>query len=177
MLVCLHVPLRLLLRYFQVLQVAILMRNQAAVQALLESGFSSMCRNSRRWTALDEAISTRHHGITKLLYMHAYAYKKQRMKEKKAQLLTTCNELPNYSVKVCFNQGVAVLGWLLHSIVLTLDVVGHFLVKAAVTPYVNNLWGSVRCPTPAGSIGSHIPLFLGPSTITLVAHCITITRL
>lgn len=77
------------------------MRNQAAVQALLNSGFSSMCRNSRRWTALDEAISTRHHGITKLLYMHAYAYKKQRMKEKKAQLLTTCNELPNYSVKVC----------------------------------------------------------------------------
>ena len=107
MLVCLHTPLRLSLHYCQVLHVAVLMKNQAAVQALLESGFSSMCRNSRRWTALDEAISTRHHGITKLLYMHAYAYKKQRMKEKKAQLLTTCNELPNYSVKVCSNQRTA----------------------------------------------------------------------
>ena len=107
MLVCLHVPLRVSLHYCQVLHVAVLMRNQEAVQALLGSGFSSMCRNSRRWTALDEAISTRHHGITKLLYMHAYAYKKQRMKEKKAQLLTTCNELPNYSVKVCSNQGAA----------------------------------------------------------------------
>lgn len=85
----------------QVLHVAILVTNQAAVQALLDAGFSSMCRNSRRWTALDEAISSRHHGITKLLYTHAYAYKKQRMKEKKSQLLLTCNELPNYSVKVC----------------------------------------------------------------------------
>ncbi|DBA81584.1 TPA: hypothetical protein ACH3X1_007353 [Trebouxia sp. C0004] len=106
-------PLRLLLHYCQVLHVAILMRNQAAVQALLESGFSSMCRNSRRWTALDEAISTRHHGITKLLYVHAYAYKKQRMKEKKTQLLTTCNELPNYSVKVTWQLGSSVFGLLL----------------------------------------------------------------
>ncbi len=125
MLFCLHVPLRLSLHYCQVLHVAVLMRNQEAVQALLESGFSSMCRNSRRWTALDEAISTRHHGITKLLYMHAYAYKKQRMKEKKAQLLTTCNELPNYSVKVCSNQGAADLCLLLHFTVRTFDVVGH----------------------------------------------------
>jgi len=125
MLVCLHTPLRLSLHYCQVLHVAVLMKNQAAVQALLESGFSSMCRNSRRWTALDEAISTRHHGITKLLYMHAYAYKKQRMKEKKAQLLTTCNELPNYSVKVCSNQGAADLCLLLHFTVRTFDVVGH----------------------------------------------------
>ena len=119
MLVCPHMPLRLSLHYCQVLHVAVLMRNQAAVQALLEAGFSSMYRNSRRWTALDEAISTRHHGITKLLYTHAYAYKKQRMKEKKAQLLTTCNELPNYSVKVCSNQGVSDFCLLFHSIVLT----------------------------------------------------------
>ena len=84
----------------QVLHVAIIMKQEKAVQALLDTGFSSMTRNSRRWTALDEAIATRHHGITKLLYTHAYAYKKQRMKEKKAQLLVTCNELPNYSVKV-----------------------------------------------------------------------------
>ncbi len=77
------------------------MKQQAAVEALLDMGFSSMYRNSRRWTALDEAIATRHHGITKLLYTHAYAYKKSRMKEKKTQLLVTCNELPNYSVKVC----------------------------------------------------------------------------
>ncbi len=125
MLVCLYVPLRLLLHYCQVLHVAVLMRNQAAVQALLESGFSSMSRNSRRWTALDEAISTRHHGITKLLYMHAYAYKKQRMKEKKTQLLTTCNELPNYSVKVCSNPGAADLCLLLHFSVCTLHVVDH----------------------------------------------------
>lgn len=120
-----NMPLRLSLHYCQVLHVAILMRNQAAVQALLKSGFSSMCRNSRRWTALDEAISTRHHGITKLLYLHAYAYKKQRMKEKKTQLLTTCNELPNYSVKVCSNQGAADLCLLLHVIVLTFDGAGY----------------------------------------------------
>ena len=82
------------------LHVAIIMRQEAAVQVLLDTGFSSMARNSRRWTALDEAIATRHHGITKLLYTHAYAHKKQRMKDKKAQLLITCNELPNYSVKV-----------------------------------------------------------------------------
>lgn len=84
----------------QVLHVAILVQDQAAVAALLDIGFSSFDRNSRRWTALDEAIATKHLGITKLLYTHAYAYKKQRMKEKKAQLLGTCNELPNYSVKV-----------------------------------------------------------------------------
>ena len=120
-----YLPHELSLHHCQVLHVAVLMRNQEAVQALLESGFSSMCRNSRRWTALDEAISTRHHGITKLLYMHAYAYKKQRMKEKKAQLLTTCNELPNYSVKVCSNQGAADLCLLLHFTVRMFDVVGH----------------------------------------------------
>ena len=68
--------------------------------ALLDASFSSFDRNFRRWTALDEAIATKHPGITKLLYTHAYAYKKRRMKEKKAQMLVTCNELPNYSVKV-----------------------------------------------------------------------------
>ena len=82
------------------LHVAILVQDQAAVTALMDAGYSSFDRNSRRWTALDEAIATKHTGITKLLYTHAYAYKKQRMKEKKAQMLLTCNELPNYSVKV-----------------------------------------------------------------------------
>ena len=96
---CSHVSLANLLLQ-QVLHVAILVQDQAAVAALLDAGFSSFDRNSRRWTALDEAIATKHLGITKLLYTHAYAYKKQRMKEKKAQLLGTCNELPNYSVKV-----------------------------------------------------------------------------
>lgn len=84
----------------QVLHVAILVQDEAAVTALLDAGFSSFDRNFRRWTALDEAIATKHPGITKLLYTHAYAYKKRRMKEKKAQMLLTCNELPNYSVKV-----------------------------------------------------------------------------
>lgn len=84
----------------QVLHVAILVQDEAAVTALLDAGFSSFDRNFRRWTALDEAIATKHPGITKLLYTHAYAYKKLRMKEKKAQMLLTCNELPNYSVKV-----------------------------------------------------------------------------
>ena len=84
----------------QVLHVAILVQDQAAVAALLDVGFSSFDRNARRWTALDEAIATKHLGITKLLYTHAYAYKKLRMKQKKAQMLVTCNELPNYSVKV-----------------------------------------------------------------------------
>ena len=84
----------------QVLHVAILVKNEAAVQALLDFGISSDCRNARRWTALDEAIATRHRSITKLLYAHAHASKKARMKEKKMQLMATCNELPNYSVKV-----------------------------------------------------------------------------
>lgn len=82
------------------LHVAVLVQDQAAVAALLDAGFSSFDRNSRRWTALDEAIASKHPGITKLLYTHAYALKKRRMKEKKAQMLVTCNELPNYSVKV-----------------------------------------------------------------------------
>lgn len=84
----------------QALHVAILVRNEAAVQALLELGLDSTCRNARRWTALDEAIASRHRSITKLLYTHAYASKKARMKEKKMQLMQTCNELPNYTVKV-----------------------------------------------------------------------------
>lgn len=88
------------LHAMQVLHVAILVRNEAAVQALLDFGLDSACRNARRWTALDEAIATRHRSITKLLYTHAYASKKARMKEKKMQLMETCNELPNYTVKV-----------------------------------------------------------------------------
>ncbi|KAL3142410.1 hypothetical protein ABBQ38_002745 [Trebouxia sp. C0009 RCD-2024] len=96
-----------------VLHVAILVQNQAAVAALLDAGFSSFDRNSRRWTAFDEAIATKHPGITKLLYTHAYAFKKRRMKEKKVQMLTTCNELPNYSVKVSWQLCSPVFGLVL----------------------------------------------------------------
>lgn len=86
--------------HMQVLHVAILVKNETAIEALLELGIPSDCRNARRWTALDEAIATKHRGITKMLYAHAYASKKARMKSKKLQLLQTCNELPNYTVKV-----------------------------------------------------------------------------
>ena len=91
----------LICRAAQVLHVAVLRKQQAAVEALLELGLSPTLHNSRRWTPLDEAVSLKDAALVKPLYLRRVANMKAELKAKKALLMESLGSMPDYTMKVC----------------------------------------------------------------------------
>ena len=84
----------------QVLHVAVIRRQLPLVERLLAMGMRSTVRNSRGWTALEEAVALRDRGLVFALHSAELAAIKADMKAKRGQLLQTMVELPNYNFKV-----------------------------------------------------------------------------
>eukprot|EP00891_Asterochloris_glomerata_P003431 jgi/Astpho2/3431/Aster-07031 len=98
---------------FVVLHVAVLRKQQAAVEALLELGLSPTVHNSRRWTPLDEAVSLRDTALVRPLYLRRVADTKAELKAKKALLMESLGSMPDYTMKINWQLGSAVFGLLL----------------------------------------------------------------
>ena len=82
------------------LHVAVLRKQQAAVEALLELGLPPTVHNSRRWTPLDEAVSLKDAALVKPLYLRRVANMKAELKAKKALLMESLGSMPDYTMKV-----------------------------------------------------------------------------
>ena len=95
----------------QVLHVAVLRKQQAAVEALLELGLSPTLHNSRRWTSLDEAVSLKDAALVKPLYLRRVANMKAELKAKKALLMESLGSMPDYTMKVCSQLVLKAVCW------------------------------------------------------------------
>lgn len=95
----------------QVLHVAVLRKQQAAVEALLELGLSPTVHNSRRWTPLDEAVSLRETALVRPLYLRRVADTKAELKAKKALLMESLGSMPDYTMKVCCAMVLKTVCW------------------------------------------------------------------
>ncbi|GMH32202.1 hypothetical protein BSKO_00036 [Bryopsis sp. KO-2023] len=96
-----------------VLHLAVLRENVSAVKEILDSGCPSKIRNSKGWSALDEAISARSRELVSMLHSHGVKELKTELKQAKNQLLRTLGELPDYSLELNWQLGSAVFGMML----------------------------------------------------------------
>jgi hypothetical protein len=81
------------------------------VELLLQAGFTALQKSGRGWSALDEALSSGHADIAARIQLGMGAEVKALVKEKKAQLLATMQELPDYSMQVCARVCWGGAGW------------------------------------------------------------------
>ena len=79
---------------------AVLRKQLAAVEALLELGLSPTVYNMRRWTPLDEAVSLKDEALVKPLYLKRVANMKAELRAKKALLMESLGSMPDYTMKV-----------------------------------------------------------------------------
>lgn len=79
---------------------AALRGSTTAVQVLLEAGLPAASRNSRGWTALDEALAAKALATARLLQQKLLADAKAELKQKRAQLLESMKAMPDYSLQV-----------------------------------------------------------------------------
>lgn len=82
------------------LHVAVINRQTAAVEALLEAGAEVGFKNRARWNALDEAIALEDRELCRTLLVHLRAEWKLKKAAKKEQLLAVLRELPDFRLKV-----------------------------------------------------------------------------
>lgn len=68
--------------------------------AFLDAGVPPNLPSSRRWTALDEAVSQHDKELVKLLHARETAVLKAEIKAKKADLLKSIAEIPDLSFQV-----------------------------------------------------------------------------
>ncbi len=84
----------------QALHIAAFRGHADVVELLLRAGFTTLQKSGRGWSALDEALSTGHADVAALIQRGMAAEVKALVKAKKAQLLATMEELPDYSMQV-----------------------------------------------------------------------------
>eukprot|EP00775_Hariotina_reticulata_P002921 gene2921-3208_t len=92
------------------LHVAALRGSTTAVQVLLEAGLPAASRNSRGWTALDEALAAKALATARLLQQKLLADAKAELKQKRAQLLESMKAMPDYSLQLQWQLGSSVPG-------------------------------------------------------------------
>lgn len=96
-----------------VLHVAVLRRAMTAADKLIAAGFPDSCKNARGWTALEEAAGLQDEDMVRLLYQAATAAAKAEMKERRALLLASLHELPDYHMTIKWELGSNIFGILL----------------------------------------------------------------
>jgi hypothetical protein len=95
---CQHLPTPT--RPLQALHLAALRGHTQALELLLQAGFTTLQKSGRGWTVLDEALCMGHRAAASAVQAAMASEVKTLMKEKKALLLATMAELPDYSMQV-----------------------------------------------------------------------------
>eukprot|EP00210_Caulerpa_lentillifera_P002235 g2148.t1 len=96
-----------------ILHIGILRNNLNVLKTGLEAGVSSKVRNSRGWSAFDEAVAAKRRSLVRALYLHQLQETKNEVQKAKAALIQTLSEMPNYSMELNWQLGSPVIGYLL----------------------------------------------------------------
>lgn len=86
--------------HMQVLHVAVLRRHHDTVQALIDFGYPLICKNSRKWMPIDEAVSLRDRAMVKLIHEADAQQIKALHKAKRGALLQTMKNMDDFTFKV-----------------------------------------------------------------------------
>eukprot|EP00873_Tetraselmis_striata_P036735 jgi/Tetstr1/456999/TSEL_043663.t2 len=95
------------------LHVAAICGHMDAAEALLAAGAALQVKNNRGWSAMEHAISLRNRPMVKLLYTRRVAELRADVKGKKRELLIALKEMPDYKLKISWELGSSMFGYLL----------------------------------------------------------------